>query len=70
MSSTRSQRITVYVDDEPCRLFLGLQVRHALGYRRAWRVETRTAVVEDREGNIVDLDAALHDGERLYVRQT
>jgi hypothetical protein len=68
MNSKRNQRITVYVDDEPCRLFLGLQVRHALGYGRAWRVERQDAVVEDRAGNRVDLDAALHDGERLFVR--
>jgi hypothetical protein len=68
MNSKRNQRITVYVDDEPRRLFLGLQVRHALGYRHAWRVERQDAVVKDRAGNRVDLDAALQEGERLYVR--
>jgi hypothetical protein len=68
MSSETTRRITVYVNDEPRRLFLGLRVRHALGYRQAWRVERREALVTDADGNRVDLDGALYDGERLYVR--
>lgn len=68
MSDTPDPRITVYVDDEPRRFFLGLRVRHAIGHQRARRVERRNAVVEDGDGNLVDLDGALYDGERLYVR--
>jgi hypothetical protein len=68
MSITTNRRIAVYVDGEPRRFFLGLRVRHAIGYRDAWRVERGEAIVEDREGNQVDLDGALYDGERLYVR--
>jgi hypothetical protein len=56
------------VDDEPRRLFLGLRVRHAIGYREAWRVERGEAIVKDAAGNQVDLDGALYEGERLYVR--
>lgn len=70
MSETGNRRITVYVNQEPRRFFLGLRVRHAIGYRRAWRVERGEAIVEDSEGNRVDLDGALYDGERLFVRPT
>jgi hypothetical protein len=68
MSQKRNTKITVYVDDEPRRLFLGLRVRHAVGHRQAWAVERRQAIVLDLEGNRVDLDGALYDGERLYVQ--
>lgn len=63
-----TQKITVYVNDEPGRFFLGLQVRHAIGYRDAWRVVRREATVRDAEGNLVDLEGSLYDGERLYVQ--
>jgi hypothetical protein len=59
----------IYVDDEPRRFFLGLRVRHAIGYRAAWRVERREAIVIDQDGNQVDLDGALYEGERLYVQE-
>jgi hypothetical protein len=59
----------IYVDDEPRRFFLGLRVRHAIGYRAAWRVERREAIVIDQDENQVDLDGALYDGERLYVQE-
>jgi hypothetical protein len=68
MRAPSNQRLTVYVDDEPRRFFAGLRVRHAVGYRAAWRVERREAVVIDGDGNQIDLDGALYDGERLYVR--
>jgi hypothetical protein len=68
MSKAANQRITVYVNDEPRRFFLGLRVRHAVGYRAAWRVERREAIIEDGDGNQVDLDGALYEGERLFVK--
>lgn len=68
MKESATRRITVYVNDEPRRFFLGLRVRHAVGYRKAWRVERGQAVVKDGDGNQVDLDGALYDGERLYVK--
>ena len=67
MRRSTSQRLTVYVNDEPRRFFVGLRVRHAVGYRAAWRVERREAIITDGDGNRVDLDGALYDGERLYV---
>ena len=68
MIGTPNQRLTVYVDDEPRRFFMGLRVRHAVGYLAAWRVERREAIIMDGDGNHLDLDGALYDGERLYVR--
>jgi hypothetical protein len=62
------QKITVYVNDEPGRFFLGLRVRHAIGYQDAWRVARHEAVVQDVDGNLLDLEGALYDGERLYVQ--
>jgi len=68
MRATSNQRLTVYVNDEPRRFFVGLRVRHAVGYQAAWRVERREAIILDRDGNQMDLDGALYDGERLYVQ--
>jgi hypothetical protein len=65
----QARRLTVYVDGEPRSFFLGLRVRHAIGYGDAWLVEQGKATVLDGEGNFVDLDGALYDGERLYVKQ-
>lgn len=69
MSGEAGHRITVYVDDRPRRLFLGLRVRHAIGHREARRVKLGEAAVEDDRGSRVELDGALYDGERLYVRR-
>jgi hypothetical protein len=68
MSPQTTTRVTVYVNGKPRRYYLGLRVRHAIGYRAAWQVEHDQAVVLDGEGDRVDLDGALYDGERLYVR--
>ena len=67
MRMTTNQRLTVYVNDEPRRFFVGLRVRHAVGHSAAWRVERREAIITDGDGNQLDLDGALYDGERLYV---
>ena len=68
MTKRTNQRITVYVDSEPRRFFLGLKVRHAVGHETAWRVERGETIVQDGDGNQLDLEAALYDGERLYVK--
>jgi hypothetical protein len=68
MSMATKSKITVYVNDEPSRFFLGLRVRHAIGYQHAWQVARHEAIVRDAEGNQVDLDGSLYDGERLYVQ--
>jgi hypothetical protein len=69
MSKTTNLRITVYVDSEPRRFFLGLRVRHAVGHEAAWRVGRGEATVRDGNGNQLDLDGALYDGERLYIME-
>jgi hypothetical protein len=66
--TSTNRRLTVYVNGEPRRFYLGLRVRHAVGYQAAWRVERREAIVIDGDGNQIDLDGALYDGERLFVR--
>lgn len=66
-SETPNQQLTVYVDDKPKRLFHGLKVKHAIGARKTKAVREHRAVVRDVDGNQVDIDGALYDGERLYL---
>jgi hypothetical protein len=63
----KTEKITVYVNDQPKELFLGLRVKNALGARWTQRVKEHRAVVRDAEGNRVDVDGALYDGERLSL---
>jgi hypothetical protein len=60
-------KITVYVDDRPKVLFVGMSVKHAIGARMTQRVRAHRAIVRDAAGNHVDVDGALYDGERLYL---
>ena len=69
MSVDKTRRLTVYVEGEPRQLFLGLRVRHAIGYRRARLVERGEAIVLDGDGHVVDLEGALYNGEQLYLWQ-
>src|SRR5512135_1686480 len=66
-TETLNQQLTVYVNDRPKRLFHGLKVKHAIGARNANAVREHRAVVRDGDGNQVDVDGALYDGERLYL---
>lgn len=68
MSRTADQRVIVYVNGSPRRLFLGMRARHAVGHRLAREIECGSAILEDDEGNQVDLDGAVYDQERLIVR--
>jgi hypothetical protein len=61
------QKIIVYVNDKPRETFLGMRVRNVLGARALQRVRARQAIVRDGEGNVVDVDGALYDGEHLYI---
>ncbi len=63
----KNEKITVYVNDKPKRVFFGMRVKNALSARRIRAVREHRAIVRDAEGNRVDLDGALYDGERLYV---
>lgn len=63
----KTEKITVYVNDKPNKLFFGLRVKHAIGARWTQRVKTHHATVRDADGNSIDVDGALYDGERLYL---
>lgn len=62
-----SEKVKVWVDGKEDTFFLGLRVRHAIGYQAVKAVEQGRARVQDADGNGVDLDGALYDGERLFV---
>ena len=68
MNADGDRRGKVTVDSEARRLYLGLRVRHAIGWEQARRVEQGEAVVEDGDGNRLDLDGALYDGQQLRLR--
>ena len=68
MNADGDRRVRVTVDGEARRLYLGLRVRHAIGWEQARRVEQGVAVVEDGDGNRLDLDGALYDGQQLRLR--
>lgn len=62
-----SEKITVYVNDKPKQFFIGALVKHAIGTRATKAVRAHRAVVRDADGNQVDVDGALGEGERLFV---
>lgn len=70
MTGMESRRIQVWVEGKSRVLFLGMRVRHAIGSEQVKRVECDKAVVVDGDGNRVDLDGALYEGERLEVVRT
>ncbi len=61
--------ILVFVNGKAKHLYLGLRVRHAIGPRSSKAVEQHRAVVRDVHGSTIDIDGAVHDGERLFVVQ-
>lgn len=67
MKYNAARCIQVHVDDEPRQFYLGLRVRHAIAHDQVRRVECGESVVRDGDGDRVDLDGALYDGERLYI---
>lgn len=66
----KSEKLTVYVNDRPKKLFRGLRVKHAVGSRTVNAVRAHRALVRDQDGNAIDIDGALYDQERLYVAKT
>lgn len=63
----KREKIVVYVNDKPKETFLGMCVKNVIGARAAQRVKLHRAIVRDADGNVVGVDGALYDGERLYV---
>jgi len=67
VKSGKLERVTVYVNDKSKTLFFGMRVKNAIGTRRARAVREHRAIVRDADGNSIDVDGALYDGERLYI---
>ena len=66
-AKVKSEKITVYVNDRPKTLFFGMRVKNAFSARRVQAVREHRAVIRDAEGNRIDVDGALYDGERLSI---
>ncbi len=63
----KNDKITIYVNDKPKQVFFGMRVKNAIGARRARAVREHRAIIRDADGNSIDVDGALYDGERLYI---
>jgi hypothetical protein len=63
--------LTVFVNDQPVRIYRGMQVKHALIafnqalYQAAVAGELR---IEDSHGFQVGLEGALQEGSRIFTR--
>ena len=63
-------RITVFVDDRPVRIWGWARVRHALIWHSEamfLRVRSGESLLTDGSGQRVDLDGSLCDGARIYT---
>jgi hypothetical protein len=67
VKSNKPKQITVYVNDKPKRIFFGMRVKNVVGARRAQAAREHRAMIRDTDGNSIDTDGALYDGERLYI---
>ena len=67
MKREHPEQITIYVNDKPKRIFFGMRVKNVISARRAQAVREHRAIIRDADGNRVDVDGALYDGERLYI---
>ncbi len=63
----KNEKITIYVNDKPKQVFFGMRVKNAIGARRARAVREHRASIRDADGNSIDIDGALYDGQRLYI---
>jgi hypothetical protein len=66
-----TERITVFVDERPVKIFRGMQVKHALigsDYFLYQAVARGEILVEDENGFRLGLEGALQDGSRIFTR--
>lgn len=63
-----NEKVTVTVNGKKATFFLGMKVRHGLGWPATKAVQQGQAEVRDGDGNVVGLDGALYDGEVIVVR--
>lgn len=67
MAKVKNEKITVYVNDDPKTVFFGMRVKNVISARRARALREHRAEIRDADGNRVDVDGALYDGERLFI---
>ncbi len=67
MAKVKNEKITVYVNGKSKRVFLGMRVKNVISVRRARALREHRAEIRDAEGNQIDVDGALYDGERLFI---
>ncbi|PMQ02175.1 MAG: hypothetical protein CBR30_00510 [Dictyoglomus sp. NZ13-RE01] len=64
--------ITVFVNDEPVKIYQGMQVMHALIsynidiYKKCLKGE---CIIFDENGFEIGLEGALHDGSKIYIKE-
>lgn len=69
--STDEERITVYVDNHPVKLYRGMKVFHALiSYRQSAYDAARRGDVHpvDEYGFRLGLEGAVDDGARIFLK--
>ncbi len=59
--------MTVYVNDKPVEIFVGMTVKHALISAGLLEKTGESIVVFDEWGNEIGLDGALTSGSKIYV---
>jgi hypothetical protein len=68
-----AEKIVVFVNDKPVEIFQGMQVKHALislDYSLYKRAIDGEITVEDSSGFQVGLEGALHNGAKIYIRES
>lgn len=63
----KKDKITIYLDDQPMRIYRGMKVKNALCARGLESLNLELSSVVDAEGNPVGLEGALAEGMKLYV---
>ena len=61
------RQVRVTVNGKTTTFHLGLKVKNAIGQTWARKVRAQRAIVRDADGNRIDLDGALFDGQQLRV---
>ncbi len=59
--------MTVYVNDKPVEIFVGMTVKHALISAGLLNKTGESTTVFDEWGNEIGLDGALTKGSKIYV---
>jgi hypothetical protein len=66
-----TEKITIYLDDNPLLLYRGMQVKHALiayDYKLYTAAQRGEIYMEDQDGFRLGLEGALQEGSRIFAR--